>query len=114
MGRGHTCLVSAEGVPAFQNHLHLSGHQSSQPHSHQHSCHSPNLQYEAKTAIVTQLLGSVPIPGGPGKTHLSVQKGLALKLQVPELQPRDRGTCDTWARTTPSLHCGPRGGGQGE
>lgn len=60
MGWGHAGLVPAEGVPALQNHLHLSRRQGPQPHGYQHSGHPP---------------------------HLSVQEGLALKLQAPEPQP---------------------------
>lgn len=85
MGWGHAGLVPAEGVPALQNHLHLSRRQGPQPHGYQHSGHPP---------------------------HLSVQEGLALKLQAPEPQPPgDTGTRDRWASARWAASAGRTGWG---
>lgn len=116
MGWGHTCLVPAQGVPAFQDHLHLSRHQSPQPHSHQHSCHSPHLQPKAKTAIGAQPLRATPTPGRPSaeptclyrKDWLSNSRFQNRNLEILALAMSGPGQ-------PPSPHCGPgQGGGQGK
>lgn len=110
MGWGHAGLVPAEGVPALQNHLHLSRRQGPQPHGYQHSGHPPHLWAKAEATVATGAAGPPREP--QGRPHLSVQEGLALKLQAPEPQPPgDTGTRDRWASAHRAASAGRTGWG---